>query len=159
MTAYKTRDGGYYPVRPQSFHPPIMPAPIVSFCDSDRCLPSRLDILLFDLIRPLPRRNPPLLNPISCQDPIPSQTTSSTHKIAGDTAVAEHARDIISQYFSVPHLFQLDSSGFQWIPLYSTGIYLCVDFFIFINYILGTFQVIPGCSRSFQVIPVDSHTV
>ena len=52
----------------------------------------------------------------------------------------------LGQYFSVPHLFQLDSSGFQWIPLYSTGIYLCVDFFIFINYILGTFQVIPGHS-------------
>ena len=53
------------------------------------------------------------------------------------------------QYFSIPHLFQLDSSGIQWNPLESTGISLCVDFFIFIYYILGTFQV----------IPVDSSTV
>ena len=66
---------------------------------------------------------------------------------------------VSTQYFSVLHLFQLDSSGFQWILLYSTGIYLCVNFFIFIYYILSTFQVIPGCSRSFQVIPVDSSTV
>ena len=51
------------------------------------------------------------------------------------------------------------SSGFQWILLYSTGIYLCVDFFIFTCYILGTFQVILGCFRSFQVIPVDSSIV
>jgi len=42
----------------------------------------------------------------------------------------------------------------SWIPLYSTGIYLCVNFFIFIYYILGTFQVIPGCFRSFQLILV-----
>ena len=63
------------------------------------------------------------------------------------------------QYFSVPHLFQLDSSGFQWILLYSTGIYLWIDFIIFIYYILGIFQVIPDCSRLFQVIPVDSSTI
>jgi len=37
----------------------------------------------------------------------------------------------------------------SWIPLYSTGIYLCVNFFIFIYYILGTFQVIPGHSSWF----------
>jgi len=43
----------------------------------------------------------------------------------------------------------------SWIPLESTGIYLCVDFFIFIYYILSTFQVIPGCSRSFQLILVQ----
>jgi len=57
----------------------------------------------------------------------------------------------IYQYFSVPHLFQLDSSGFQWIPLYSTGIYLCVNF-LFLSTI---FQV---HSRSFQVIPVHSSS-
>jgi len=38
-----------------------------------------------------------------------------------------------------PDLFQLDS----------TRIYLYVDFFIFIYYILSTFQVIPDHFRSF----------
>jgi len=50
------------------------------------------------------------------------------------------------QYFSVPHLFQLDSSGFHW------NIPMC-EFFHF--YLLYS-EYIPGHFRLFQVIPGHS---
>jgi len=90
--------------------------------------------------------------------------------------------DIYSQYFSVPHLFQVDSSGIHLNPLESTGICLWVSFShsspvysspvqsisvqssivsvqsSSVNYMYfvysSSFQFIPVHSSSFQFIPV-----